>query len=87
MTRSFFEKADLERWLKPNIMYTDYGDIFEAMYDHFVENGICFVVWDADDRMVGVALNTDANDEPEIEIHSKLAIVFEFLEHIEGPIR
>lgn len=87
MTRSFFEKADLERWMKPNILYTDYGEIFEAMYEHFVSNEICFVVLDETDRMVAVALNTDANDEPEIEIHSQLAVVFEFLETIEGPIR
>lgn len=87
MTRSFFEKADLENWLKPHIKYTDYGDIFEAIFDDLVEKDISFVVMDAQDRMVGVSLNMDAHNEPEVNITSSLSIVFEFLEFVEGPIR
>lgn len=87
MTTSFYEKADLEQWLKPLIRYTDYADLFEATFVHLVENDLCFIVQDANGRMVGVSLNMDANNEPEVEIHNKLEIVFEFLEYIEGPIR
>lgn len=87
MTRSFFEKADLENWLKPDIKYTDYGDLFESIFDDLVEKDISFVVLDAQDRMVGVALNMDAHNEPEVEITSLLSIIFEFLEFVEGPIR
>lgn len=87
MTRSFFEKADLENWLKPLIKYTDYGDLFEEIFDDLVEKDISFVVMDQQDRMVGVALNMDAHNEPEIEITSSLSIIFEFLEFVEGPIR
>lgn len=87
MTRSFYEKADLEHWMKPDIHYSDYVDLLEDWYAHFVDNGLCFVVWDDADRMVGASVNTDANDEPEIEVRSKLSIVFEFLEEVEGPVR
>jgi hypothetical protein len=38
-------------------------------------------------RDIGVALNFDANAEPEVEIDCKLSIVFEFLESLEKPIR
>lgn len=87
MTTSFYEKADLENWLKPNIMYTDYGDLFEAIFEHLVSNDISFVVTDSNDRMIGVSLNLDAHNEPEVEITSQLGVVFEFLEFVEGPIR
>lgn len=38
-------------------------------------------------RPIGVALNFDARDEPEVNIKSKLQVIFEFLEYLEGPIR
>lgn len=87
MTISFFEKADLENWLKPNILYTDYGDIFEAIFEELVSKDISFIVTDLNGRMVGVSLNLDAHDEPEVIINSQLTKVFEFLEFVEGPIR
>lgn len=87
MTTSFYEKADLENWLKPNILYTDYGDLFESIFEALIEKGLSFIVTDASGRMVGVSLNLDAHDEPQVEITSQLVKVFEFLEFVEGPIR
>ncbi|KAJ6640252.1 Mycosubtilin synthase subunit C [Pseudolycoriella hygida] len=87
ITSSFFEKADLEQWLKPNILFTDYGDIIEELWERIVEKDLSFVVKDEDNQIIGVALNFDARDEPELTVTSKLIIVFEFLEHVEGPIR
>lgn len=47
-----------------------------------------FVVRSKDsDRLLGAALNFDALDEPDIEYHGRLEIIFEFLEFLEGPIR
>lgn len=45
------------------------------------------MVKDEDGLIIGVALNFDARDEPELTVTSKMIIVFEFLEHVEGPIR
>lgn len=88
ITTSFFEKADLEQWLKPHILYTDYADILNAIWDVLVEKDLSFVVKDTrTNRVVGVSLNFDARDEPEVPVESKLIIVFEFLEFLEGPIR
>lgn len=52
-----------------------------------VEKQLSFVVKNENDQTVGVALNFDARDEPEVPVKSKLLIVFEFLEFVEGPIR
>lgn len=88
ITTSFFEKADLEQWLKPHILFTDYADILNAIWDVLVQKDLSFVVKDVNaDRVVGVSLNFDARDEPEVPVESKLIIVFEFLEFLEGPIR
>lgn len=52
-----------------------------------VDKDLSFVVKDENNQIIGVALNFDARDEPELTVTSKMIIVFEFLEHIEGPIR
>lgn len=53
-----------------------------------MEKDLSFVVYDRNtNRVIGTALNFDARAEPEVEVKSKLIIVFEFLEFVEGPIR
>lgn len=53
-----------------------------------VSKKLSFIVRDRNsDKIIGTALNFDARDEPEVEVKSKLLIVFDFLEHVEGPIR
>lgn len=46
-----------------------------------------FVVKNETGLAVACALTFDVHDEPPVEISSKLSIVFDFLEFIEGPIR
>lgn len=76
----------MEQWLKPDIYRTDYADIIDLIYEVLVEKDLSFVVKDNANRSVGVALNFDARDEPEVVCNNKLIIVFEFLETIERPI-
>lgn len=87
ITESFYEKADIEHYIKDEITKNDYSDILEAIWDVLVEKDLSFIVKDSEGRTVGVSLNFDAHDEPEITVTSKLIYVFEFLEYLEGPIR
>ncbi|XP_011307568.1 N-(5-amino-5-carboxypentanoyl)-L-cysteinyl-D-valine synthase [Fopius arisanus] len=89
LTESFYLKADLERWLAPDVLRSDYHELMAALWHPLVEKGLSFVVKSLDDAktMLGVALSFDAYDEPDCVITSKLAIVFEFLEHLEAPLR
>lgn len=87
ITTSFYEKADLEYWLMPNIFEEDYTEIINAIWQPLTEKRFSFVAKDKDGKIQGVALNFEVRDEPEVEIKSLLNIVFEFLESIEGPIR
>lgn len=87
ITTSFYEKADIEQYIKNDILRTDYADILELIWEVLVEKGLSFIIKDSNGRSVGVALNFDARDEPEVQVNSKLIVVFEFLEYLEGPIR
>lgn len=87
ITKSFYEKADIEQYIKNDILRTDYADILETIWEVLVAKDLSFIIKDSTGRSVGVALNFDARDEPEVQVHSKLIVVFEFLEFLEGPIR
>lgn len=53
-----------------------------------LQNVNSFAVYsEHDEKYVGICLNFDAYDEPEVHINSNLAIIFEFLESLEAPIR
>ncbi|KAJ8666541.1 hypothetical protein QAD02_008203, partial [Eretmocerus hayati] len=88
ITDSFLKKADLERWLIPEIKEADYRDLMQQLWDPLVEKNYSFVLKNiATGQILSVALNFDAYDEPALQIGSKLAIIFDFLEYLEGPIR
>jgi hypothetical protein len=87
ITTSFYEKADIEQYIKDDILRTDYADILEMIWEVLVEKDLSFIIQNASGQSVGVALNFDARDEPAVEVNSKLIVVFEFLEFLEGPIR
>lgn len=88
ITESFYSKADLEQWLMPDITRADYRELMEAMWEPLVEKNFSFVVKSAQNsKTLGITLNFDLWDEPELILKSKLMIVFDFLEYLEGPIR
>jgi len=87
ITTSFYEKADIEQYVKDDILRTDYADILEMIWEVLVAKDLSFIIKDSSGRSVGVALNFDARDEPEVQVNSKLIVIFEFLEYLEGPIR
>lgn len=84
---SFMEKAELEQQLKPHIKYSDYVELLEQIWEPLVEKEFSFVIKDDTNRIIGVALNFDVNDEPEPTVDGPLAVIFEFLEFVEIPIK
>nr|BDT05249.1 ebony protein [Gryllus bimaculatus] len=84
---SFYEKADLEQWLMPDIQRSDYVELLDKLWIPLVEKELSFAVKSENGDIVGVAFNFDAYDEPPVEIDSKLNIIFDFLEYLEGPVR
>ncbi|KAK3918710.1 Mycosubtilin synthase subunit C [Frankliniella fusca] len=87
ITDSFLQKADLEHWLMPGVSPSDYSELMDQIWKPLVEKELSCVVKDEAGEAVACALTFDAHDEPPVQITSKLNIVFDFLEFIEGPIR
>ncbi|XP_046609985.1 dimodular nonribosomal peptide synthase-like [Neodiprion virginianus] len=86
ITDSFYLKADLDKWLMPDINREDYSELIDKLWDPLVEQGLSFVVKSTSGGALSVALNLDARDEPEVTINSKLMVTLEFLEYLERPI-
>lgn len=77
----------MEQQLKPHIHRSDYLDLLESIWEPLIEKGYSFIVKDENDRTIGVALNFDANDEPEAPLAGGLAPIFIFLDYLEVPIK
>lgn len=84
---SFYEKAELEQFLKHEIEPTDYRDCIDACWPALLAARLSVVLRDNSGMPVAVALNFDARDEPEIELKGGLARIMGFLEYIEGSVR
>ncbi|XP_059470894.1 beta-alanyl-bioamine nonribosomal peptide synthetase ebony [Neocloeon triangulifer] len=87
IVESFYQKADIEKWLRPQLQRSDYEMLIQAIWKPVVEKNLSFLVKDKDGRDVGAALNFDVYDEPDVDIDSRLMIVFEFLESVEVQVR
>ncbi|KAJ2940472.1 hypothetical protein O0L34_g6402 [Tuta absoluta] len=84
---SFYEKAELEQFLKHEIEVGDYADVINACWDALLQAQLSVVLKDVNGTPVAVALNFDARDEPEIELTGGLAKIMGFLEYVEGSVR
>ncbi|KAG5894177.1 hypothetical protein JTB14_001871 [Gonioctena quinquepunctata] len=87
IAESFYQKADLEQWIKSDVSLSDYYELIDKLWQPLLDKNLSFVVKSRTGRIIGTALNFDVRDEPEIELHSKLTVIFEFLESTEGPVR
>lgn len=86
LASSFYNKADLDKFL-PNLKMEHYLEILGDMWSAAIKNGLSFMVKNDKGELVGVALNFDAVDEPEIKApNNPLVATFDFLEFIEKPV-
>ncbi|XP_034837374.1 beta-alanyl-bioamine nonribosomal peptide synthetase ebony [Maniola hyperantus] len=84
---SFYEKAELEQFLKHEIAVRDYAHCIDECWEPLLAADLSVVLEDSSGAPVAVALNFDARDEPEIELTGGLAKIMTFLEYIEGSVR
>lgn len=85
LAKSFFAKADLDQFL-PNLKLEHYIEVLNGMYDAALKQELSFMVKNKNGELVGVALNFDAEERPEVKTNNPLGIIFEFLDSIEKPI-
>ncbi|XP_068625419.1 beta-alanyl-bioamine nonribosomal peptide synthetase ebony [Battus philenor] len=84
---SFYEKAELEQFLKHEIATDDYAHCVRACWAALLQARLSVVLEDLSGAPVAVALNFDARDEPEIELNGGLAKIMTFLEFVESSVR
>ncbi|XP_063389390.1 beta-alanyl-bioamine nonribosomal peptide synthetase ebony [Cydia fagiglandana] len=84
---SFYEKAELEQFLRHEIETRDYAHCISACWAALLQARLSVVLRDDSGTPVAVALNFDARDEPEIELTGGLAKIMAFLEFVEGSVR
>lgn len=87
VTSSFYQKAELERYIIDYISEADYVELIDAMYEPMLDSNLSFIAKTESGKIVGVAINFDAWNEPEIEIKSKLSVIWEFLDYVEIPVK
>lgn len=59
----------------------------DAIWEPLIEKAYSFIVKNDHNRTIGVALNFDANDEPEAPMVGGLCTIFLFLDYLEVPIK
>ncbi|XP_050357431.1 plipastatin synthase subunit B [Nymphalis io] len=84
---SFYEKAELEQFVRHEISRGDYALCVGACWAPLLAAGLSLVLEDESSKPVAVALNFDARDEPDIELGGGLAKIMTFLEYVEGSVR
>lgn len=65
--------------------YIDPKDFVEQTWEYLIEKDLSFAVTDRDGNIVGVSINKDGEDMPEINIVNSLGIILEFFDSIEKP--
>ncbi|KAG7295014.1 hypothetical protein JYU34_022570 [Plutella xylostella] len=84
---SFYEKAELEQFLKHEIEVNDYADCIDRCWNALLAARLSVVLRDESGAHIAVALNFDGRDEPDIELSGGLAKIMGFLEYVEGSVR
>ncbi|XP_046737507.1 tyrocidine synthase 2 [Diprion similis] len=87
MTDGICLKANLQKSLMSGVRAEDYSKLMTELWDPMVEKSLSFILKSSSGQVLSVAFNFDARDEPRVKMNSKLGILYQFLEHIEGPIR
>lgn len=85
MSTCFYMKSDLDLFL-PGISIEHYGEILSQMWDAAMRSGCSLIATSGSGDIVGVALNFDAADEPQVITSSPLIVTLDFLKAAEHPI-
>lgn len=84
---SFYEKAELEQFVRHEIEPRDYAVCIDACWEPLLVADLSVVLEDPSGSPIAVALNFDARDEPDIVLGGGLAKIMTFLEYVEGSVR
>lgn len=85
LAKSFFTKSEIDQFL-PGLKIEHYIEVLSQMWEKATKNGYSFMVKNDKKDLVGVSLNFDAQDEPDVKTENPLKIIFDFLHFVETPV-
>ena len=88
IAQSFYNKRDMDQWLKPNIHLMEYEQGVHNMWEHIVEKNLSFIITNNETNVpLGVTINYDAYVVPELNTPNKLMILEEFEKYVQQPVK
>lgn len=85
--KTFYDKFDLIPHLMVQTHRDDIEEAIGQIWEYLLEKDLSFAVTDFDDDIVGVSLNTDGQDPPNLTLNTDfLHYIFGFLISIETPV-
>jgi AMP-binding enzyme C-terminal domain/Phosphopantetheine attachment site len=88
LAKCFKKKSGMDRFFTGSngIKEEYYKEIIGEMWNKLVEQGFSFMVKNKNGDLIGVSLNLDATDEPEIKAVNNLRTILDFVDSLEKPI-
>jgi hypothetical protein len=85
LATSYHVKGDLDSLL-PNIKKEHYIEVLQLIWDFAIKKSHSFMVKTKKDDLLGVAINFDVEERPDIVTTNPLEAIIAFLESIEKPV-
>lgn len=86
LAKSFTDKNLLSQHVRPKLNYSDLVEVYDAIWQSIVDFGYSFIIKDKGDRIVGVALNFDVDNELDIPYNEPCSVVNKYLNFLESSI-
>lgn len=84
LSKGFAEKDPLSKYLSRRAQYSDYVEIFDAIWEFLIEKQCSFVIRDEKHRIVGGVLNFLVYDVPELPHNEPIEFINDYLNFIEA---
>lgn len=84
LSKGFADKDPLSKYLNTRAKYSDYVEIFNAIWQFLIEKECSFIIRDEQRRMVGGVLNFLVYDVPELPPNEAIEFINDYLNFIEA---
>ena len=88
LTESFHNKGDLNQWLNSDTLHEEYEQFVRDMWEPLVDKNLSYIIVNKGTNVpVGIALNYDEYDMPEMDMTDNVMIFADFTDYLEQPVK
>lgn len=77
----------MEQQIKPDMTEKVYVKMLNDLWNALIQHQFSFIITDKMNRIVGVSLGFDANNEPKCNFDGPHGVIFELFGAVEAPVR